>query len=146
MFTSADYPNSLLVQLNYYGKFDVTDVHDIINCSSTVVNGGGVYITVNGQSVVPTEINTYTVDTTLDHSILISATHLGSDASGFGSFKIWSFEIIKDGVGAFNGIPARRDSDGELGMYDTVSGTFFTNSGTGTFIAGPVFSYLPQGN
>jgi hypothetical protein len=35
-------------------------------------------------------------------------------------------------------IPARRDRDGELGMYDLVSSTFFTNSGTGEFIAGPV--------
>ena len=36
-----------------------------------------------------------------------------------------------------NFIPARRNSDNVLGMYDTVTGTFFTNSGTGTFIAGP---------
>lgn len=33
--------------------------------------------------------------------------------------------------------PARRDSDGVLGMYDLVSRTFKTNSGSGTFIAGP---------
>ena len=37
----------------------------------------------------------------------------------------------------FNGIPARRNSDGVLGMYDTISGQFFTNAGTGDFIAGP---------
>ena len=35
-------------------------------------------------------------------------------------------------------IPARRNSDGVLGMYDLVSNTFFTNQGTGSFIAGPV--------
>lgn len=33
--------------------------------------------------------------------------------------------------------PAKRDSDGVLGMYDLVSRTFKTNSGSGTFIAGP---------
>ena len=38
--------------------------------------------------------------------------------------------------GKMNLIPARRDSDGELGMYDTVTGTFFTNAGTGKFISG----------
>ncbi len=43
-----------------------------------------------------------------------------------------------------NFIPARRDSDGVLGMYDTVSNTFFTNSGTGEFVAGPMV-YLPTG-
>jgi hypothetical protein len=36
-----------------------------------------------------------------------------------------------------NFIPARRNSDSVLGMWDTISGTFFTNSGSGTFIAGP---------
>ena len=36
-----------------------------------------------------------------------------------------------------NMIPAKRNSDNAIGMYDTVSGTFFTNAGTGDFIAGP---------
>ena len=46
-----------------------------------------------------------------------------------------------------NFIPAKRNSDEKLGMYDTVSGTFFTNAGSGTFIAGPELSsniYLPM--
>lgn len=33
-------------------------------------------------------------------------------------------------------IPAKRNSDGAIGMYDIVSNTFFGNSGTGTFTAG----------
>lgn len=37
-------------------------------------------------------------------------------------------------VGDF--IPAIRNSDNVVGMYDTVSGTFFTNAGTGVFVAG----------
>jgi len=43
-----------------------------------------------------------------------------------------------------NLIPARRNSDGAVGMYDTVTDTFFTNAGTGTFIASPV-AELPRG-
>lgn len=35
-----------------------------------------------------------------------------------------------------NLIPCRRNSDSVLGMYDTVTGTFLTNQGTGTFTAG----------
>ena len=35
-----------------------------------------------------------------------------------------------------NLIPCKRNSDSVLGMYDTVSGQFFRNSGTGTFTAG----------
>ena len=47
------------------------------------------------------------------------------------------FRITDNGRIVFNGIPARRDSDGALGMYDTVTKTLLTNVGTGTFIAGP---------
>ena len=42
-------------------------------------------------------------------------------------------------------VPARRDSDGVVGMYDVVTGTFLTNAGSGDFIAGPAI-YLPHGN
>lgn len=35
-------------------------------------------------------------------------------------------------------IPAKRISDNEVGLLDRVSGNFYTNSGTGSFIAGPV--------
>jgi hypothetical protein len=61
--------------------------------------------------------------------------------------RIYYVKIYVDSENlSFNGIPARRDSDGELGLYDTVTNTFFTNAGSGEFIAGPVASYLPQGN
>ena len=47
-------------------------------------------------------------------------------------FKIYSSSgIVRDFV------PVRRNSDGAIGMYDKVTNTFFGNSGTGTFIAGP---------
>ena len=35
------------------------------------------------------------------------------------------------------GVPARRVSDGAVGMYDTVADAFLANSGTGSFKAGP---------
>lgn len=34
--------------------------------------------------------------------------------------------------------PCQRKSDGVIGVYDTITGRFYTNSGTGTFTAGPV--------
>lgn len=44
---------------------------------------------------------------------------------------------IKDGdTVRFIGVPCCRKSDGEIGMYDTVSKTFFTNAGTGSFTKG----------
>ena len=47
--------------------------------------------------------------------------------------KIWEGDML-----THNFIPAQRNSDNEIGMYDLVSNTFFTNAGTGEFIAGPV--------
>ena len=61
--------------------------------------------------------------------------------------RIYESWAKKDGVFMYNVVPARHDSDGKLGMYDLVSRTFFTNAGTGEFIAGPVANlYLPSGN
>ena len=72
-----------------------------------------------------------------------------------GSLNGWSYYMssfasrfyhveLDDGETRRNMIPARRKSDSVLGMYDTVSNTFFENACTGEFIAGPVV-YLPQG-
>lgn len=50
--------------------------------------------------------------------------------------KISSVWAKENGEYKINLIPARRNSDNVLGMYDLVSGQFFTNQGTGTFTAG----------
>jgi len=49
-----------------------------------------------------------------------------------------SCSIKETGVLVRNFIPALETATGDVGMYDTVTGTFFTNSGTGDFIAGPL--------
>ena len=54
------------------------------------------------------------------------------------SAKLWGFQaydakgkIVRDMV------PAKRNSDNEVGLYDNVNDVFYTNQGTGTFDAGP---------
>ena len=69
---------------------------------------------------------------------LFCANVSGTGASYFGSFKLFNAKITADNTLVRDMIPARRDSDGVLGMYDTVSGQFFTNAGTGVFGEGPV--------
>lgn len=55
--------------------------------------------------------------------------------------KVFSQQIWDDnGTLVRNFIPAKRNSDSEIGMYDTVYGVFYTNQGTGTFTAG-TFKY-----
>ena len=51
--------------------------------------------------------------------------------------NIYEQKAYKNGVLVGDFIPAKRKSDGVIGMYDAVSGTFYTNAGTGDFTAGP---------
>ena len=50
--------------------------------------------------------------------------------------RIYSLTFTADRVKEAEFIPCYRKSDGEIGMYDTVSKTFYTNAGTGTFLKG----------
>lgn len=81
-----------------------------------------------------------------DNTIYMFAGHSGSGpADWFLKGHIYYLQITEGTELVRNFIPARRNSDGVLGMYDTVSNTFFTNKGTGEFIAGPIV-YIPQSN
>lgn len=51
--------------------------------------------------------------------------------------RIEVFSIYESGLLEHELVPARRASDGAVGMYDTVGGAFLANSGSGAFKAGP---------
>ena len=57
--------------------------------------------------------------------------------------RIETFSIYESGLLKHELIPARRDSDGAVGMYDTVGGAFLANSGSGAFKAGPEVGEQP---
>ena len=52
--------------------------------------------------------------------------------------KLYYMKLYNNGDVVRDFIPAKRNSDNVVGLYDVVSQTFFMNQGTGTFIAGPV--------
>ena len=59
--------------------------------------------------------------------------------------RLYSFTASRNGSTIMQLIPAKHGND--IGMYDTVSGGFFENAGTGSFIAGPEVGttvYIPQ--
>lgn len=49
--------------------------------------------------------------------------------------KVALYELIfeENGVPVANYVPAKRNTDGVVGLYDMVSGNFYTNKGTGLF-------------
>ena len=51
--------------------------------------------------------------------------------------KIYKLIFTANGVKEANFIPCYRKTDNEIGMYDTVEETFYTNQGTGKFDVGP---------
>lgn len=59
-----------------------------------------------------------------------------SGHSKFCEMRLYSCEIYDDGILVRDYVPAKRNSDGVLGLYDLVNDVFYTNAGTGTFIAG----------
>ena len=69
---------------------------------------------------------------------------LGSDPSAYiATGQLYSFTATRNGSEIMHLIPAKHGN--VVGMYDTVSGQFFENAGTGSFIAGPELNvYIPQ--
>lgn len=55
------------------------------------------------------------------------------------SCRVWVSDVLMRHL-----IPVKRNSDGVLGMYDLVNGVFYTNAGTGTFIAGEEIPSIVQ--
>ena len=71
------------------------------------------------------------------YTMYIFTTHRPGGAEPGLVGSIYYFKIYDNGTLVRDMVPARRNSDGVLGLYDMVTNTFFTNNGTGEFIAGP---------
>ena len=65
-------------------------------------------------------------------SIVLFRSKVGGNAYDIGA-RIYSFVVRDSGTKVMELVPAKRNSDNEVGMYDLVSGSFLTNIGTGTF-------------
>ena len=80
--------------------------------------------------------NTVTFDDNSTNMFLFARNKSGT-AEKFASARAYKDQYIwVDGSLVRQLVPARF-RDGTVGMYDLVTGGFFTNTGTGTFIAGP---------
>ena len=62
-------------------------------------------------------------------------TDSGSNLTSKAKYKLYSFEIYECGALVKKFIPCK-NSTGTIGLYDVIGKQFYTNAGTGTFIAG----------
>lgn len=102
-----------------------TDYEIYISDGDTKINGTTVSTTAYGTSFYSGNAYLFTIN-----------NNGAPGSSSFSINRIYYFQMFKNGVLTQNLIPCKRNSDNVLGMYDTVTGTFLTNSGTGTFTAG----------
>ncbi len=88
-------------------------------------------VTVDGNTMTTSEVqgdNNSRLIALFTNSVSTSGTDIG--------MIIYSFSIKNNDAYVLNLIPAKRNSDNVVGMYDLVSNTFLTNAGTGTFSYG----------
>ncbi len=112
-----------------YLSYDKSIVHDIeINMDSVVYDGSSTPIT--RGSFASTE------------NMYLGAFNNIGEATNKITGRIYSIEIKESNIMVRDLVPARRESDGVLGMYDLAdpnpATAFHTNRGTGTFTAGDV--------
>jgi len=91
------------------------------------------YLVVNGAS----QSSGWYANYVGNRNVFLFATNRGDNTWTGGDTKIHYFKMYDGNSLVRDFIPVRRNSDGVLGMYDTVANTLFTNVGTGAFIAGP---------
>lgn len=70
------------------------------------------------------------------NTIFLFACNLNGGSELKSKAKIKSCQLFKGNTKERDFIPCYRKSDNEIGMYDTVTQTFYTNAGSGTFTKG----------
>lgn len=74
-------------------------------------------------------------------SMFLFARNDGNGSKGdAGRTRIYSAAIFENGIMVRNYVPCKRMRDNVFGMYDKITKSFYTNSGSGTFSPGPVIS------
>lgn len=95
----------------------------------------GTYTTSNGVFVT---LPAATFDAA--QNAYLFATNKGGTPYEHAKVLLYSCKVYSGDTLARDFIPARRNSDGAIGLYDLVTNAFFANSGTGVFTAGAEIS------
>lgn len=122
------------------GSTSVTIVESALdkNVVSLTTNpqGRSVLFTVNGNQY------SATASTLANNNYAVYVFAIGGRGGAAASFyckaRVYEYEVLINDVSVAHLVPAKRRSDGVLGMYDLISDQFRTNAGTGVFIAGTV--------
>lgn len=104
----------------------------ILGAVRHIVEKNGTKCTIDGA------ISAYVQDSSLvTMSLYLLACHFDSYANYFASAKLFSCKIYEGRKLVRDFIPCK-NAAGTVGLWDDANGKFYTNAGTGTFIAGEV--------
>lgn len=100
------------------------------------------------KNVISLDSTNYSISTTgtaYQGNIFLFAGNNSGNVWRNSKMSLKSLKIYDNDILVRDFYPAKRDSDGVLGLYDIVNDIFYTNAGTGTFVAGAeIYNILPQ--
>jgi hypothetical protein len=135
------------VNSNFQAGYDSTGHANIGNATST-----GVFFALNTKATINAVLSTSSsrgtyfvngANTGLKRQLVASnavwlfAAKDSSSPRYYARGKMYKFVATRNNTIIMNLVPAKRTSDSVIGLYDLVNDVFYTNSGTGTFTAGP---------
>lgn len=99
--------------------------------------------TISHNSVQELELTATYGNFTCDGAAYLFAMQNAPNSASTGSHRLFSCQIYDDGTIARNFVPCTAP-DNEIGLYDLIGKTFYGNSGTGEFVAGPEIPRDPE--
>ena len=110
-------------------SFDINDVAEI-DWNKNVLN-----YKKNNENILQAIFNNQTFTTA--YPLKLFSLSRGQYYDDVGHIKMYYAQIYDNGVLILDFIPARRNSDGVVGMYDAANQTFYTSPNGANFVAGP---------
>lgn len=110
------------------------------NVNAPMASTLGIYEIDKNKNVTNINGNIYTFPSSTFQSnynmYILGINTAGSTNNQLGSLKIYSCQIYDNGTLIRDFVPCKT-VEGTVGLYDVVNQAFYTNAGTGSFIAGP---------
>lgn len=134
-------PGQSITYFTFYTDTNITQTNMIVHndalydiYASTLINNS--YMNINDTIITDTSRSNIGTK-----NMYIFALNNGGSPGFFSSLKLYYLQIYNSkNVLMRDFIPVKRKSDNEICLYDRVTNQFFTNQGTGDFIAGPVIN------
>lgn len=132
--------NALTYGFNAYQTYFRTHYYDGWLNFDTSVNFNGKFTIDKNKNV--TTLGTETLTDTYTsfqcaYNMYLFAVNTAGTAGTYGKANIYTCQVYDNGTLIRDYIPSLR-SDGAVGLYDRVGGTFSTSAGSSAFVAGPI--------